>query len=167
MMAAPQPPAPPREPVADPAAADPVWERLEDQIVWYDRKSRENQRWYRRLKLLELVIAASLPVLTGLNGLIWIIGVLSATIVVLEGTQHLFQFHEQWIAYRSTCETLRHERYLYRARAAHYADAIDSRALLAERIERLTSDEIVRWASLYRQEPRGGAVAAESSAGAT
>jgi hypothetical protein len=36
------------------------WERLEDQLDWYDRKSRDNQRRYQWLKLLQLVVAAAL-----------------------------------------------------------------------------------------------------------
>ncbi len=34
------------------APEDPTWERLEDQIRWYDRKSGDNQRWYKWLKLV-------------------------------------------------------------------------------------------------------------------
>jgi hypothetical protein len=58
-------PARPIEAVPAPAAADPTWERLEDQIGWYDRKSSDNQRRYKRLKLLELAVAAALPVVPG------------------------------------------------------------------------------------------------------
>lgn len=151
-MATPVRPVGPRQPDGDGPAADPVWERLEDQIRWYDRNSRKNQRWYRRLKLLELLVAASLPVISGLTGLLLVIGILSASIVVLEGAQHLYRFQEQWITYRSTCEGLRHERYLYQAGAGHYRDAADPRGLLAERIERLASEEQLKWLSLYRQE---------------
>jgi hypothetical protein len=32
----------PIEAVPPPAAEDPTWERLEDQIRWYDRKSGDN-----------------------------------------------------------------------------------------------------------------------------
>jgi len=42
-------------------AADATWERLDDQIGWYDRKSGANQRLYKLLKLLEIAIAAALP----------------------------------------------------------------------------------------------------------
>jgi hypothetical protein len=42
----------PVEAVPPPAAEDPTWgERLEDQLGWYDRKSGDNQRHYKRLKL--------------------------------------------------------------------------------------------------------------------
>jgi hypothetical protein len=32
---------------------------LEDQIGWYDRKSGDNQRLYKWLKLLEIAVAAA------------------------------------------------------------------------------------------------------------
>lgn len=47
-------------------------------------------------------------------------GGLAAVIVVLEGVQHLYQFQEHWITYRSTAEALKHERYLYLAKAGPY-----------------------------------------------
>jgi hypothetical protein len=57
----------PIEAVPSPAAEDPTWERLEDQIGWYDRKSGDNQRRYKWLKLLELAVAAALPVVAGIT----------------------------------------------------------------------------------------------------
>jgi hypothetical protein len=140
--------------------ADPTWVRLEDQIAWYDRASQRKQRWYKRLKLLELMVAASLPVAAGLQLAPLAIGVLAATVVVLEGSEHLFQLHEQWISYRSTCEALRRERYLYLSRAGQYAMAPDAHKLLAERVEDLLGRENARWLSgaetSYRNAGRPG-----------
>lgn len=48
-------------------AEDPTWDRLEDQIGWYSRKSRENQRLYKWLKLLEIAVAAVLPVVAAVH----------------------------------------------------------------------------------------------------
>lgn len=53
---------------------------------------------------------------TGLGSPVW----LAAAIVVFEGAQHLYQLQEDWISYRSTAEALKHERYLYLARAGPY-----------------------------------------------
>ena len=100
-------PARPIEAVPSPAAQNPTWERLEDQINWYDSKSGHNQRRYKRLKLLEIAVAASLPVVAALHSPIWVTGGLAAVIVVLEGAQHLYQFQEHWITYRSTAEALK------------------------------------------------------------
>lgn len=145
-------PAPTRpiEAVPPPAADDPTWERLEDQIGWYDRKSGDNQRRYKWLKLLELAVAAALPVVAGVGSPVWVIGGLAAVIVVLEGVQHLYQFQEHWITYRSTAEALKHERYLYLARAGPYVGE-DWHRQLAERIEGLISQEHAKWTASHQE----------------
>jgi Protein of unknown function (DUF4231) len=145
-------PAPTRpiEAVPPPPAENPTWERLEDQISWYDSKSGHNQRRYKRLKLLELAVAASLPVVAALHSPIWVTGGLAAVIVVLEGAQHLYQFQEHWITYRSTAEALKHERYLYLAKAGPYASE-DRHRQLAERIEGLVSQEHAKWTASQRE----------------
>jgi len=133
-----------------PAAAetDPTWERLEDQFSWYDRKSIESQRCYKWLKLLEIAVAASLPVVAAVHSPVWVTGGLGALIVVLEGVQHLYQFQEHWITYRSTAEALKHERYLYLAQAGPYVGD-DRHTQLAERLEGLISQEHAKWTASH------------------
>jgi hypothetical protein len=67
-------------PYPPPAAKDPTWEWLEHQLAWYDRKSSNNQRYYKRLKLLELAVAAALPVVAGAGSPVWVTGGLAAVI---------------------------------------------------------------------------------------
>jgi hypothetical protein len=55
-----------------------------------------------------------------------------------------------WISYRSTAEALKHERYLYLARAGPYTGE-DRHRQLAERIEGLISQEHAKWASSSQQ----------------
>jgi Protein of unknown function (DUF4231) len=143
-------PARPVEAVPPPVVEDPTWERLEDQIRWYDRKSGQSQRRYKRLKLLELAVAAALPVVAGVGSPVWVTGGLAAVIVVLEGAQHLYQLQEHWITYRSTAEALKHERYLYLARAGPYVGE-DRHRQLAERIEGLVSQEHAKWTASHQQ----------------
>ncbi|CCQ47164.1 putative uncharacterized protein [Pseudarthrobacter siccitolerans] len=147
-----QEPARPITAVPAPAAEDPTWDRLEDQISWYDGKSADNQRQYKWLKLLELAVAAVLPVVAGIGSPVLVTGALAAAIVVLEGAQHLYQFQERWITYRSTAEALKHERYLYLAKAGPYLRA-DRHQQLAERIEGLISQEHAKWTSSQQQTP--------------
>jgi hypothetical protein len=128
---------------------DPTWDRLEDQIGWYSRKSVENQRLYKWLKLLEIAVAASLPVVAAVHSPVWVTGGLAAVIVVLEGAQHLYQYQEHWITYRSTAEALKHERYLYLAQAGWYAGD-DRHGQLAERLEGLISREHAQWTISHR-----------------
>ena len=76
---------------------------------------------------------------------------LGVLITILEGALHLNQYQENWIAYRSTCESLKHEKYVYIAKASPYAGVADARALLAERVESLVSQEHAKWASSQQE----------------
>ena len=133
---------------------DPIMNRLEDQIAWYDRRSTANQRAYKRIKVVEILAAASIPMLSALKPphAMWVTGGLGVLITVLEGMLHLNQYQQNWIAYRSTCESLKHEKYVYLGKASPYANAVDAHALLAERIESLVSQEHAKWASAQQQE---------------
>ena len=130
----------------------PVWKRLDEEIHWYDRNSRKAKRWYIRLKVVQIVTAAAIPVLaTAWPEKAWIGGAMGAVIVVLEGLQQLFQHHSHWTQYRSTCERLRHEKYLWQAHAGPYARSHKPDALLAERVEGLVSQEQTAWASTQQE----------------
>ncbi len=111
----------------------------------------DSQRWYKWLKLLEIAVAATLPVVAAVHSPVWVTGGLAAMIVVLEGSQHLYQFQEHWIIYRSTAEALKHERYLYLAKAGPYVRE-DRHHELAERLERLISQEHAKWAASHRDD---------------
>lgn len=88
--------------------------RLDDQINWYDRKSQQAQKRYKRLQLAELVIAAAIPLFSGYTvgcpAMAFIIGVLGAVIAIIEGVERLYRYHENWIEYRAACEALKHEK---------------------------------------------------------
>jgi hypothetical protein len=130
--------------------ADPTLERLEDQIGWYDRKSNFNQHTFKWLKVVEIGAAGLVPLFSGFK-LPWVAGSLGALIAILEGVLQLNQYHHNWITYRSTCESLKHEKYLYLAGAGPYAAAASPHALLAERIESLVSQEHAKWAAGQEQ----------------
>jgi hypothetical protein len=132
---------------------DAIYGRLEEQIAWYDRKSRSAQRIFKRIKIVEILAAAAIPFLTGLNYPHdkLVTGGLGVLITVLEGMLHLNQYQQNWTNYRSTCEALKHEKYVYLARAGPYATTVDPRALLAERVESTVSQEHAQWASVQQQ----------------
>jgi len=136
---------------------DPIMVRLEDQISWYDAKSHSNMLWFKRTKMTEIVAAAIIPLLAAsrLPHTIFATGILGVLVTVFEGMLQLNQYHENWIRYRSTCESLKHEKYIFLANAGPYADAEKARALLAERVESLVSQEHAKWASVQQQEPQG------------
>jgi hypothetical protein len=137
--------------VPDPKPIDATWGRLEDQLQWYDTKAAKSQWRYKWLKVLEIAVAASLPVVAAVHSPVWVTGGLAAVVVVLEGALHIFQFQEHWITYRSTAEALKNERYLYLAKAGPYAGE-DRDRVLAERVEALLGQEHIKWESAAQRE---------------
>jgi hypothetical protein len=133
----------------------PPWQRLDEQIDWYDRRSASAKRWYLRLKVSQIVIAAAIPVSAAADAPSIVAAVLGALIVVLEGFQQLFQFQQNWISYRATAEALKHEKFLFTSGAGPYSDAVRPDALLAERVEGLVSQEHAAWTSSQREAGKG------------
>ena len=126
------------------ATSDPTWDRLQDQLNWYDTKSVAAATLYKRLKAAEILIAALVPVLAGLSAPAAVTAGVAAIVVVLEGIQQLNQWQTNWVQYRSTAEQLKHEKYLYLAQAGPYGRD-DRRRVLAERLEGLISQEHAKW----------------------
>lgn len=126
---------------------DTVFQRLEDQIAWYSRKSAESQRRFKWLKGLQLVTAASIPVAATASVHAGVLAGLGAAIVVIEGFLQLNQYQQNWSAYRSTAEALKHEKHLFLGEAGPYDGAARPRTLLADRIEGLISQEHAKWVS--------------------
>jgi len=130
--------------------------RLETQIEWYDEKSVHNQRCFKRLKLLEVVAAACIPLVA--THFPMLAAGLGALVVVLEGIQHLYQFQLGWTSYRSTAEALKHEKYLFLAGAEVYESLEQEAAkrLLASRVESLVSTEHARWVAVRNRKEKSG-----------
>ena len=131
----------------------PILDRLDNQIDWYDRKSQSAQKRYKLLKLVQVVAAALLPLLPvfGIPHPEKVSAVLGLVILIIETVQQLNQDQQNWIAYRSTCETLKHEKYLFLSNAGPYMDAEKPLVLLADRIEGLISQEHAKWVSVQEQ----------------
>lgn len=121
---------------------------VNDFVKWYNSHSQTNRWAYLTMKAVQIVLAAAIPILTPLEISRQAIAVMGGTIGVLEGIIQLGQFHQSWIRYRSTCEALRSELFLYRTRAGPYSQASDPHALLAERSNSLVSAENSRWQAM-------------------
>lgn len=122
----------------------PTWTRLEDQIGWYDGKSRYAQRMYKSLQAVSVGAAATIPIAAPWAP--WqVAAILGAVVAVLQTLQAVNQYQRNWITYRSTCEELRHEKFLFLAKAGPYEDAANADKVLAERIEETVSQEHAKW----------------------
>jgi hypothetical protein len=121
-------------------------ERLENQIVWYDKKSCLNKKYHKISSVIEIITAATIPFLSGMSFKykMIVIGFLGVLITVISSMKSLFKFHENWIEYRTTAETLRHEKYLYKTKSGIYSSD-DSFSTLVERVEGMISKENTKW----------------------
>jgi hypothetical protein len=77
--------------------------------------------------MVEITAAAIIPFLSAFSfpEMMWVTGGLGVLITVLEGILHLNQYQQNWIAYRSTSESLKHEKYVYLGKASPYVNAAD------------------------------------------
>ncbi len=128
--------------------------RLDDQINWYDKKSQWNQKFYKRLRIFEIVAASSIPLLTGFinkqeNSWHIVVGILGALIAIFSGVAALYKFHELWIEYRTVSETLRHHKYLFLTKSRPYHEE-NPFPLLVDAVEGIISKENSNWSSFNK-----------------
>ncbi len=127
--------------------------RVDDQICWYDRRSQTAQHWFKWLRAIEILSAAAIPLIAGFAKdpfpVTLVIGILGALIAVGSSFIGLNQFQEKWTEYRTTCESLKHEKYLFITKAEPYHEEEPFR-LFVQRVESLISKENSAW-SQYTQ----------------
>src|SRR5262245_10770203 len=133
---------------------DPLWDRLQANIEWYDKKAKANQRAHKASKVTIIVLAILIPVLAEYGYIpgmhdsrALLVGFASGAILLLEGLQALNKWQENWILYRATCEGLRNEQHLFAEKAGPYAGLKPEAAqrLLAERTSSLVMAEHSKW----------------------
>lgn len=133
-------------------------DRYQDQIEWYDRKASENQTKYRWMQWMVIILAALTPVFIELDFLRssetfeHLPTVTSAIVAILSAGLKTFKYQENWLNYRTTCETLRKEKHFYNANLGDYARARDKEALFIERVETMISRENTMWISTQKTE---------------
>ena len=127
-----------------------IKERLEDQITWYSRKSGINKKWFKNLRITEILFAAIIPFLSGQittekTYLPIIIGVLAVGIAIIAGFLALYKFQENWLEYRTTSESLKKEKYLFITNTEPY-EGEKAFEILVQKVEALISKENTNWA---------------------
>lgn len=152
-----------------------ITDRLEDQIKWYDTKSLHNQKRFKQLRMAEIIAASFIPFLTALSvnfsnsgltvnsynlGIIGtvIVGILGIAITIIASILNLGQHQKNWIEYRTTCENLKKEKYLFITNSEPY-DNDDAFTILVQRVEALVSKENTNWAQFMmkpQQEKKDG-----------
>jgi hypothetical protein len=111
-----------------------------------------------RLKIIETILALLIPFLTGYittneNSLCLkiTIGLIGIVVAAVANLITLIKLQENWIVYRTTAESLKHEKFLYLTKAGPYAGT-DSFPLFVERIESYISKENTQWATYIKKD---------------
>lgn len=140
---------------------DYIKNRLDDQMNWFDKKSAFNQKRYKRLKKVEVGLTISLPVLGFLplcdysynKGLLILVGAIAT---FLQAWNHIETYYELWTKYRTACELLKREKYLYQTHTGLYKDAESPESsyhLLVNRVESILAAENSQWNSVIHSIP--------------
>jgi len=127
-------------------------QRLEDQISWFGKKSSYNQKMYKRLVLVEILLSVSIPFMTSFLSentlqLRLIIGAMGVVIALIAGILSVYKFQELWVNYRATSEILQQEKYMYLTRSGMYQENRTSRPYndFVSRVENILTKENVNW----------------------
>jgi len=129
-------------------------EEISNRSKWYDRKATAKRTTYVRLKGFQLVLAASIPVIsvahTG-EWQRWASACLAALIGIVEGFLQLGQYQQNWLLYRGTSEALKREELLHNAGVGPYAGAANKDDLYVERCDAVMSGESSQWMVAQQQ----------------
>jgi hypothetical protein len=134
------------QPTCDQDLADYVLTRLEMQRKRFSRFAGQARTCYISFKVVQVVLAAAIPVASSNSAPAPVTGSLGAAVVVLEGLQQLFQWHANWLRFRMAEGALRDERFDYRARIGQYGTSPDPIRLLADRVAALIATDRAGWA---------------------
>lgn len=128
--------------------------RLDDQIAWYSKKSSGNQKMYKRLQMIIIITSVSIPFLSGYTGqyafLNIIIGLIGVTIASITAILSLNKYQENWLEYRTTAESLKHQKYLYLTGTNPYHEE-KAFTLLVQEVEVLISKENSNWSQQMKK----------------
>lgn len=128
-------------------------ERYENQVQWYDSRSRLYKRYYHVFQWLAIIISASLPAIIMMSsendGLLSV--ALAVILAIVTSSLKTFKFQENWLNYRTIAETLKKERHYYNVGANGYDAVDDKEQYFVERVETLISRENTLWLEIHRK----------------
>lgn len=134
-------------------------ERVDQQINWYNIKAQKAQNMYKIFQIIEIILAALIPLLAGYTKeceiMAMIVGVLGAGVAIIESICKINQYQENWIRYRCVCELLQQQKYLYLTETVPYnrsGEDIDN--VFVQKIENIIALENSQWKTLYMSDER-------------
>lgn len=131
--------------------------RYRKETDWYDKKAVWNHNAYQIFQWAAIVLSSSTAVLVviGTGPLKWFAVIIAVLVAISTASLKTFKYQENWISFRTTCETLKKEFHYYEAGLHGYEDSDDKEVLFVDRIESLISRENTLWVITHeKEEPR-------------
>ena len=135
--------------------------RLEDQINWYDSKAVHCHKWHDRLSIGSIIGTSTSAFLAAISssfpnystGISIIASFVAFITTVILGIDKLKKYQELHLQYRSTCEKLKQEKYLFITKSGEYKQTNDPTydQLFVERCESIMSTETGNWSQLIEK----------------
>lgn len=129
-------------------------DRVLPQMTWYSAKSAQYQAMYYRLMGATILLGALIPAFAvGANSTAVkvMLALLGASVTGLNAYIALHNYHNLWITYRTTRETLMHTLYCYFNQAGVFASAEDLNVLLVNVCEDTLSKEHGGWTTILQK----------------
>jgi hypothetical protein len=135
--------------------------RVAEQIEWYDKNSIKNKRWYIRLKVAELTLSLSVPILTSLianaDSPYKIISMIVAALVsLIAGLITIKKYHEYWVGSRTVAEMLKFEKFLFATRYGAYKNDPNAFNTFVVRFEGIIANSTKKWSEDSSNKTKNG-----------
>lgn len=133
--------------------------RYKKQLEYYSKTASENQKKYRTIQWVLIILSAATPVLAALiemeKNLQFVVVIISAIVAILMAGLKTFQYQELWVSYRMTKEMLNPEYYYYSFNIGPYAeDGINKETLFVSRVESILDKEHSGWWQIKRSQQK-------------
>lgn len=125
-------------------------ERIDDQLRWLSKASRNNKDKFLRLRILEVILATGITIFSpfathwGWEGPLTI-SLAGGGIAVCGALLALNHHQENWLRYRGLAEALKREKYLFLTETLPYDDDATAFQRLVSTCESLLSAENNQW----------------------
>lgn len=124
-------------------------ERVDDQILWHDKKSNWNKWAYVILSVIAIVGSITASIIVHYCKIL--ATVLSALVAISVGLNNFLKFQKKWMLYRATSELLKSEKMKFEVNAGEYGNA-EREKLFYEKIERILTNTNQEWSQFFNSD---------------
>lgn len=129
--------------------------RVDNQIEWYDKKSQSAQKRYKIFTYIILGASVLIPLSINILPVNTLTKIITSSLGIFstlaQGVINLNDYNTNWVEYRTICETLKKEKFMFIYAAGVYENKENRFTYFVERIESIVSQENVNWANIKKE----------------